>query len=120
MDNPMTSIDINTLIEDYIAAWSEPDSKTRQRLLEAVWHDEGIYTDPSSHAVNRAELDASIAKFLAGNPGAKFTLKDKIDYHHSHVRFYWTLRLANGTEIPGMDYGKVSPEGKLVKIVGFF
>jgi Domain of unknown function (DUF3291)/SnoaL-like domain len=114
---PMT---IESTLEKYVAAWSEPDAAARQSLLEAVWSADGTYTDPMSHAANRAELDAIIARFLSANPGAKFTLKDKIDSHHGHVRFFWTLHFANGTELPGMDYGELAPDGKLIKIVGFF
>ncbi len=111
---------LETTIEKYFAAWSEPDAAARKALLEAVWSADGTYTDPMAHAANRAELDALIAKVLSTNPGAKFTLRDKIDAHHGHIRFYWTLTFADGTEAPGMDYGEVAPDGKLIKIVGFF
>ena len=116
----MSPTDIVSLIEEYIAAWNEPDPSVRLDLLETVWHDEGAYTDPLSHATNRAGLDAIIDGFLGDNPGAKFILNDKIDHHHDHVRFYWMLRLANGAEVPGMDYGEVSSDGNLMKIVRFF
>jgi hypothetical protein len=108
------------LIKNYTAAWSEPDAVSRQSLLEAVWEQAGTYTDPLSRAADRAELHALIGKFLADYPGAVFSLKGKVDAHHAHVRFYWTLHMSNGEALEGMDYGEVSPQGKLVKIVGFF
>jgi len=111
---------VETLIGQYILAWSEPDPEARRKLLETVWTQAGVYTDPVSHAPGREALDQAIAQFLAGNPGAKFTLTGKIDHHHEAVRFYWTLHLANGVEIAGMDYGEVTLDGKLAKIVGFF
>jgi len=116
----MADTDIETLIGDYIAAWSEPDPAARRRLLESAWDDEGTYTDPVSHAANRAGLDAIIEQFHADNPGARFARKDKLDTHHGHIRFYWVLTFANGINMTGMDYGEISPRGKLVKIVGFF
>ena len=116
----MIPTDILVLIEEYIAAWNEPDPGIRLELLETVWHDEGTYADPVSHAANRAGLDAIIDGFLGDNSGSKFILNDKIDYHHGYVRFYWTLYLATGAEIHGMDFGEVSTDGKLLKIVGFF
>jgi hypothetical protein len=112
--------DVEAMIQKYIAAWNEPDDDARKALLDAVWSHGAAYTDPQSHADNQAELDAIIAGFQAGNPGAKFTLKDPLDHHHHHVRFYWTLQLANGTIMQGMDYGEITPDGKLAKIVGFF
>lgn len=116
----MEQADINNLINNYIAAWSEADPQIRKKLLEVVWDEYGNYTDPISHASNRVELDAIISQFLIDNHGARFTLKEKIDFHHNHVRFYWLLQFGNGTEITGMDYGKISADGKLERIVGFF
>jgi hypothetical protein len=111
---------MNATIEKYLAAWNEPEPAARRALLEACWSADGTYTDPRSHGANLAELDAIIAGFLSASPGAEFTLNDKIDAHHGYVRFYWTLHFANGTELPGMDYGEIAPDGKLKKIVGFF
>jgi hypothetical protein len=116
----MTKEALETLITGYTSAWSEPDPQRRRAFLETVWEADGVYTDPQAYAPGRDALDAVIAGFLASTPGATFTLNGAVDHHHSHIRFYWTLRLANGHEVPGMDYGEISPDGKLSKIVGFF
>ena len=113
-------LDPEHVVAGYIAAWSEPDDTARDALLARVWADDGTYTDPTVALTGRAALNAHIGGFLAGNPGARFTLDRPYDHHHGHVRFYWTLHFANGVTIPGMDYGELSPEGKLVRIVGFF
>ena len=44
-----------------------------------------------------------------------------IDVHHAMVRFLWRLVRADGTcgDI-SIDFGEVGPDGRLVKIVGFF
>lgn len=110
----------DAIVKQYITAWSEPDAAARWVLLEAAWSTDGSYTDPLSHASNRADLDTLIAGFLSANPGAQFTLNGKIDSHHGYIRFFWTLTFADGTELPGMDYGEIAPDGKLAKIVGFF
>jgi hypothetical protein len=39
---------IETLIADYLAAWSETDAINRQQILARIWADEGRYTDPQS------------------------------------------------------------------------
>src|SRR5258706_15773185 len=111
MNNPERStepVDIDAVIGKYAAAWSEPDPALRKTLLEAVWSSEGSYTDPLSHAANRAELDSLISQFLKGNPGAKFTVKGKVDCHHRHIRFYWTVHLVGDRELSGMDYGEMA------------
>ena len=116
----MTRTEIDTLLKQYTAAWSEPDRQARQALLQAAWHETGEYTDPLAHAAGREELDGLIARFLSENPGARFTFQDGADYHHDSVRFFWTLHFGNGTELQGMDYGEVGADGRLRKIVGFF
>lgn len=111
---------IERLVKRYLAAWSEPDRLARMALLAQVWRVDGIYTDPRSEAYGRSDLDELIAGFLGANPGASFNLNGPIDHHHDHIRFFWSLNLADGSEISGMDYGEISPDGRLVKIVGFF
>lgn len=110
---------VDSLIEGYLAAWSEADAARRRELLEAVWETDGVYSDPQSFAPGLDALHATIGGFLASSPGAAFSLNGSIDQHHDSLRFYWTLRMG-GQEIAGMDYGEVSPVGKLRKIVGFF
>jgi hypothetical protein len=111
---------LENLIHKYIAAWSEPDLAARRDLLAEVWAENGEYTDPMSHAAGRAELDSVIASFLANNPGARFSVQGEVSHHHRYVRFYWSLQFADGKEMTGMDYGEVTADGQLNKIVGFF
>ena len=107
-------------VRDYIAAWNETESERRLTLLEAVFAQDGQYTDPSAHAGSRAELSALIGTFQTANPGASFTLEDGIDHHHGHLRFYWSLRFQTGVELSGMDYAERAADGRLKRIVGFF
>lgn len=111
---------IESLVSQYVAAWSEPDAATRQKILEAIWSPDGTYTDRLSHADNRTELDAIIAKLQQTNPGSTFSITGKVDAHHHFIHFYWLLKMGNGSELNGMDYGEITPDGKLQKIVGFF
>ena len=44
-----------------------------------------------------------------------------IDVHHNVVRFLWRLVRADGScGDTSIDFGEVGPDGRLVKIVGFF
>jgi hypothetical protein len=117
---PPAPLDPELVVAGYLAAWNERDPAARDALLASLWADDGAYTDRTAHVAGRAALSAHIGGFLAGNPGARFTLDRPLDHHHGHVRFFWTLHFANGAAVPGMDYGALSPEGKLVRIVGFF
>lgn len=112
--------DIDPTIAGYLAAWNESDPVARRSLLETVFEELGMYTDPLTHAANRAALDVVIARFRQDNPGARFSLENKIDFHNHYVRFYWLLSFTNGAQLSGMDFAELSLEGKIVKIVGFF
>jgi hypothetical protein len=61
----LSTADVESLIASYTTAWGEPDPASRLRLLEAAWADEGIYTDPQSHAVGREAL----ATLIGGGSG---------------------------------------------------
>ena len=115
----MTPEALQQLIDGYLAAWNETDPQARRALLNQVWDANGVYTDPNVHAPGIDALDAFIGGFQASTPGAAFSLSAPVDHHHEHVRFYWVLSVG-GQQIPGMDYGELSPDGKLIRIVGFF
>lgn len=119
-ENPVELPQIEALIVRYTLAWSEADAEKRMQHLAAVWEDDGVYSDPLSEAPGREALHQLIGGFLAQNPGAFFELAGPVEHHHQHLRFFWKMLLANGSELRGMDYGEISPNGKLSKIVGFF
>lgn len=116
----MTDEEIEILVARYMAAWNETEADARRRHLEAAWEESGSYSDPLSQAASRAELEAQIAGFQNENPEATFSIQGNIDHHHGALRFFWTLHYPNGIQQPGMDYGEVSPQGRLAKITGFF
>ena len=120
MSNILDSAALAALVDTYLAAWNEPDATTRREHLASAWSADGEYIDPQSHSSGREELNAIIDGFQSGSPGARFSLNGPISHHHNVIRFYWTLRFANGVEVQGMDYGEIAPDDKLTRIVGFF
>jgi hypothetical protein len=116
----MTINAIETLIGEYLTAWNEADAVTRQTILRQIWADEGRYTDPQSDGQGREALDQIIARFHKNSPGSRFSLNGSIDHHHNYVHFAWTLKLPDGSALHGMDFGEVSDDNRLCRIVGFF
>ena len=44
-----------------------------------------------------------------------------LDSHHDHHRFGWELAAADGTvAVEGIDVAEVGPDGRFVRITGFF
>ncbi len=114
-------MELNELIAAYIGAWSEPDRVRRQQLLDRVWTAEGTYTDPTAHVEGREALVDHIDKFFKQFPGARLALTSDIDTHHQKLRFTWRMLLADGSVfVEGTDFGELSADGRLERIVGFF
>ena len=108
-------------VTQYMAAWNEPEAAARGAVLEKCWSDGGVYVDPRVSLTGRDALNAHIATVQAGRPGARLEFVSSIDIHHKVVRFLWRLVRPDGTggDI-SIDFGEVGPDGRLLRIVGFF
>ena len=120
-DISMDGTAITKIVTHYMAAWNEREAAARNTLLEACWSDGGIYVDPNVSLIGREALGGHIAKVRASRPGARLEFMSGIDVHHNLVRFLWRLVRADGScGDTSIDFGEVGPDGRLVRIVGFF
>ena len=62
------------MVERYLAAWNEKDAERRRELVDALWTEDGSYTDPLADARGRAEIDGLIGAVQQQFPGFVFTL----------------------------------------------
>ena len=109
------------IVTKYMAAWNEADAARRNALLEQCWADGGIYVDPGVELAGRDALTMHIAKMQAGRPGARLEFMSGVDVHHRVLRFLWRLVRADGTfGDTSIDVGEIGPDGRLIKMVGFF
>ena len=114
-------MDLLQAVRTYVDAWGETDAAQRAQMLEQVWDEHGVYTDPMAHVEGRAALIGHIGGFQQQFPGARIELSSGVDTHHGKIRFAWRLVLADQTvHVEGIDFGEVSADGKLRAIVGFF
>lgn len=114
-------MELTELVTLYTKAWSQPERALRQILLDQAWAEDGTYTDPTAHVAGRTALVDHIGEFFEEFPGAHFVVTSAIDAHHQSLRFTWRMLLADGKVfVEGTDFGELSPDGKLHRIVGFF
>jgi SnoaL-like domain len=108
-------------VTQYMAAWNEADPSVRDKILEQCWADSGVYVDPNVELTGREALSQYISKVQARRPGARLELVSGIDTHHKVLRFLWRLVRADGTAgDTSIDFGETGPDGRLIKIAGFF
>jgi len=115
-------MDVNTLIDIYCQAWSEPRIETRTQLIQRIWAPSATYTDPTVHVQGAGELLAHISNVLERRPGSRVVRASQIDFHHRAARFAWRAIESNGNALPdGLDIAFISADGaKLERVIGFF
>ena len=113
--------DLVTTVDTYLAMWNEEDAAARAALIERAWAADGRYVDPMLEAEGHAALGDMVAGVHAQFPGHRFRRTTGLDAHHDQVRFGWELAAPDGTvTVAGLDVGELGPDGRLVRITGFF
>ena len=107
-------------VEAYVATWNETDAARRQAAIARAWEAAGRYRDPLMASEGHAGIDAILAAVQARFPGFVLRRTSKIDSHNDCARFAWSLGPAAGPAVvEGVDFCALSPEGRLVSVVGF-
>jgi SnoaL-like protein len=116
-----SEIELDETVKIYCDAWSEKDIDKRRQLLERVWVEDGTYTDPVSHVEGRDALVNRVTAHLEKFPGTQIVPSSHADLHHGMIRFTWKFIGSDGKiRNEGIDFGEITSDGRLRKIVGFF
>ncbi len=108
------------IVERYIAAWNEKDAQRRRALVDALWTEDGSYTDPLADANGRAEIDGLIGAVQQQFPGFVFTIGGPVDAHHEQARFSWHLGPSGAEPIViGFDVAVLNGGGQIRSVYGF-
>ena len=117
----LTSTDLSTTVDTYLAMWNEEDPARRADLISTAWTEDGRYADPLQEAEGHVALSEMVAAVHQQLPGHRFTRTSGIDSHHDELRFGWQLAAPDGTvAVAGVDVGAVTADGRLRRITGFF
>ena len=114
-------MDTSELVRIYCSAWNEPAESSRRKLLEAVWADDGVYSDPLGRVDGRDAFVAHIGGFHQSMPHHRIQPTSGIDEHDGFLRFTWSMTGPAGEQVmEGIDFGELAPDGRLRRITGFF
>src|SRR5437764_14945392 len=113
------TLDVQTVVTQYLEAFNETDADRRRELLEALYTPDCTYTDPHVDLQGAAQIDGFIEQTQARFPGFTFTLGGAIDAHHNQARFQWHAGPADTPDAHvGFD-GIVAEEGRIRNVYGF-
>jgi hypothetical protein len=110
---------ITTVVDDYLAAWNEPDAEARRALVERAFTPDATYVDAHRSGAGHDGLDAMIAAARDGLPGHRVEPIADVDAHNDRVRFSWTLVGPDGPVAIGRDFAIVGADGRLRDVTGF-
>jgi len=111
---------VESTIEAYVATWNETDPGRRRAGISRAWAEAGRYRDPVMASDGHAGMDAMLAGVQAKFPGFVLRRTSKVDAHNGAARFTWSLGPAAGPSVvEGVDFCALSPDGRLVEVVGF-
>lgn len=113
--------DLETTVDTYLAAWTEPDDARRATMIDRAWAVDGRLIDPPLAGEDHDGISDMAKTMQSLYPGHTFRRTSGIDAHHEYLRFSWELRDAKGTVVlAGVDVGDIAQDGRLQRITGFF
>jgi len=113
--------DLTTTVDTHLAAYCEPDAERRAALVAQVWSPQGQLIDPPMEGEGLEAITGLGDVVVTHYPGHTFRRTTAVDEHHGYARYGWALVAPDGTvAVTGTDVVTVDPDGRLVKIVGFF
>jgi len=111
----------STVIDRYLAAYSETDSTRRQGLIAEAFSADATVADPPLDATGRDGIDEMFAAVQSQFPNHTFRRSSGIDEHHHSARYEWELVAADTTiSVAGTDFVRFSGDGLIASVVGFF
>lgn len=113
---------VNTLILKYLDIWNERDTAARNALIEAVFTEDSVYSDPDHAALKgHGELSEAIGRAQEKFGDLVFTLGTVINAHHDTALFTWKLGAPNTDTPVATGYDVVDFTGdRMRRVVGFF
>jgi hypothetical protein len=110
----------DTLVEDYIAMWNEPDAERRRALVAQTVTEDASYVDPLMSGTGVEGIAAMIAGAQEQYPGHRFELVAGPDAHNDRLRFSWSIAPEGGEPIAiGHDFAELARDGRMRSITGF-
>ncbi len=114
MANPIESV-----VDTYVRAWSEPDPAAREAMIESCFAADGRIVTGNGVIQGRAALAAIMTRVFEDPHIASIRLTSAIDARKTTFRVHSALVQQDGTELPFFDAGEVDASGRIVTLLTF-
>lgn len=112
---------IESIVDSHLAAYCEPDARSRVEVFSRIWNEGGRLVDPPLESRGYQGMSEQAAAVLQQFPGHRFVRTSQVDHHHEFARYGWALRDAVRKEVlQGVDFLTLDVDGRILKVVGFF
>ena len=109
------------LVDDWFAAWSEPDAEAREALLDRIATPGIRVRDRFSAIEGTEDLRPHLAAVHQFMPGIRLTREGDARHCQGAVLAAWVARAADGQERGrGTSLFLLSPAGRITDVVGFW
>jgi hypothetical protein len=108
-------------IDDYFAAWNEPQTEQQRALLErSVTADVELVHPTWGRSQGIDALLAGIDKYRSALPDTAIVLTGGLDSHNDLVRYGWDIVDRHGNRVmDGIDVVELASDGRLKRILLF-
>jgi hypothetical protein len=111
---------MDDVITAYFAAWNEPDTDQRRRLLERCVTNDAQLIDPTGWWKGLDGLVERIGRYQAAAPGTKVVAASGVDAHNNVARYAWKIIDAQNRHVmEGLDVAERIDDGRLRRILMF-
>jgi uncharacterized protein YndB with AHSA1/START domain len=112
---------VATLVDRYLAIWSEADAGARARTVAAVLSEDVGFRDSFGCARGREELLAHIAAAQTHMPGLQMRREGEARQCQGMALVDWSAVAADGSPRGrGTNVFQLAPDGRITDIVGFW
>jgi uncharacterized protein YndB with AHSA1/START domain len=110
-----------TLVDQYVSAWSETDAARRRAILEQVWDPSGVFEDSMGYAEGVDDLDDHIAMSQAYASGMRLARAGTVTRSRGSIAYRWQITgPGDAVVMAGINVAELSAEGKLRRVTGYW
>ena len=109
------------LVDGWFAAWSDPESTTREATLDRVASPDITFRDQFSLVAGLEDLRPHLAAVHRFMPGLRLTREGAVRHCQGTVLADWVVRGEDGQERGrGTNVFQLSPHGRIASVVGIW